>query len=411
MSDAQVLHAQDVSSPTASSTTWVDSATISAGSFTAGKEYLIIGILNFQGSGNSTRKGARMVHGATPTEFTDANTDLDVIGTGERLCAAWLFRFTQPGTPEDVKIQINRQGGTGTVTCHYATIIAIKLSDDFVENTDFFWGEDTGDVSDATSLTDRSTVTLTANGSDRWLLIGQASWSATGAATEFSMCLRDSVGPATYGDENGANGYNPFAATDLLNMMFAVAIVPTAASHTFSIQTISTTTETVKSSRIIAINLAKFAQSAAIYTGASDNPTQGSFETEATLSPNPSVTGNWVIIANAIASAAVGDDLFGRLQINAAGGGLASDPAYGDDAPDQISASSTRGLHFTLATVKSLTSGAGRDINFDFQNAAAGVGAVKGRALTAFSVALVSVATLSPPFDTPARNFQHMVVR
>jgi len=396
MADAQVLHAQKIDNPTSANTTWVDAATISAASFTANKEYLLICICDVSGSGASTEKGMRVVHGSTPTVFDDATTSMDVAATGEKLSVGWLFRFSQPGTVEDVKIQFNRSGGSGTVTHEYSTIIAMKLSDDLVENTDYYWNEALTDTADAASMTSRASVTFTPNGTDTWFIIGQASWDVA-AASEFSMRLHDSVGPVDYGDEDASKGYNAQdTATDLFNMLFGVGVVPSNAAHTFSVQTISSTSDTVRSSRIFALNLNKFAQRAVVYNSAADTPGAVMWETEATVSPTPNATGNWVIFANAIVTSVSTDDVFGRLQINASGAGLASDPAYGDDAPDQISASNTRGLHFTLVTVKQLSLGAARDINFDFIGAVANAGSVKGRALVAFSVALADVISQPP---------------
>src|SRR3990172_3038984 len=389
MADAQVLHAQSVAEPTSASTTWVEGASIAAGSFTTGKEYLIIAIEKIRTSAGTTDRGSRLVHGATPTEFTDADTWMDPVVSSERLSVGWLTRFTQPNPTEAIATQFNRKEGAGTITHMFSSIIAIKLSDDFTENTDFFWNEATGDVADAASMTSRAAITFTPNGRDRWLIIGQASWDIANTGVNFSMRINDSVGPANYGDD-GTRGYASQDTDDLYHFMYFVAVTPSNASHTFSVQTKSAVTETVRSTRIIALNLNKFAQRANVYTAASDTPTGGSWETEATLAPTPTATGNWVIMANALASALTADDMMARLQINASGTGLASDPAYGDDAPDDVGNSISRGFPWGIMTLKSLTSGAARDINFDWTQVGGGTSVVLERALVAFPVALAS---------------------
>lgn len=387
MPDAQVLSASYVTEDTSTSTTWVDTATIPAASFTANKEYLIVAIMALDGASNAST-GKRLVHGTTPTAFTDADSTEEYTGSDARWTDVFLTRFTQPGTTEAVTLQFNRKAGTATITHMFSVIIAIKLSDDFTENTDFFWQELTTDNADAASFTNRAAVTLSANGSDRWLLIGQVCWDSNTTGVEHHLRIQDSVGPTNYGDSN----YLSKDVTDVYNMGYWVAFVPTNASHTFTLQTQSGTGTTVLSSRIVAINLAKFAQSTSAYTAAGSTPaTAPTWTTEETLSPTPDATGNWVILANGLVASLVGDNCVSRLQINPDGSGLVSDPAYGDDAPDRVNSSNTQYGPFQLMTVRSLSSGASRPINFDWTKDA-GTPSLKETALIAFSVALVGAA-------------------
>src|SRR3990172_9592626 len=145
MADAQVLHGVNVTENTSASTTWVDGATIAAGSFTANKEYLILAVMCLDTSAGTSDMGYRLVRGTTPTEFADSLTHHDVVGSDDRHTVGWLYRLSQGASPEVVTAQFCRREGTGTVTHMYSTIIAIKLSDDFVENTDFYWNEVTVD--------------------------------------------------------------------------------------------------------------------------------------------------------------------------------------------------------------------------------------------------------------------------
>jgi len=385
MADAQVLDNVNVTENTANSATWVDGATIAAGSFTANKEYLIVAIISMKGT-STQLAGTRLVHGTTPTEFTDAVSATEMTATDVRLTQLYLYRFTQPGTTELVKLQFNNSDGTNVMTHQFSRIIAIKLSDDFVENTDFKWNEITTDGADAATYTNRATVTLTANGSDRWLLIGHAVSVVGAASVAHSLRIEDSVGPTYYGADSRLSK----DTDDQFSVGYWVAFVPTNASHTFTLQTQSAASTSVISSRIFALNLSKFAQSAAAYTAGTSTPaTSPSWTTVETLSPNPSATGNWVILANALVAPLTTDSVVSRLQINPDGGGLVSDPNYGDDAPDNVNNSNTNFGIFHLMSLRSLTSGAARAINFDWQKAG-GSPTVKERALIAFSVALAS---------------------
>jgi len=310
-----------------------------------------------------------------------------------RLTQMWLFRYTQPATTELVKVQFNNTDGTAVMTHMFSVIIAIRLSDDFTENTDFFWQELTTDAADAATFTDRAAVTFTPNGSDTWLVVGQACLEANALSVAHHVRIQDSVGPTNYGDDDRLSK----DLDDIFNTGYCVARVPSNASHTFKVQTQSATSTNILSSRILALNLAKFAQRSQAYTAAGSTPaTTPTWTTEETLSPTPDVTGSWVVLANGLVNPenAGADNVVSRLQINPDGGGLVSDPAYGDDAPDNVNDSANYGT-FHLMTMRSLTSGAARAINFDWQKAG-GTPSVKETALIAFSVALAGV----PPGET-----------
>src|SRR3972149_6155390 len=197
MADAQVLHGVDVTENTSASTTWVNGATIAAGSFTANKEYLILAVMCLDSSAGTTDMGYRLVYGATPTEFADADTAMDPVSSDGRQTVGWMYRFTQGGSTEAVTVQFNRKEGTGTVTHMYSTIIAIKLSDDFVEGTNVIWQEITADDVDAATFTNRAAVTFTPNGTDKWLIIGQASPDPTATGVNHQMEIQDSVAPTS----------------------------------------------------------------------------------------------------------------------------------------------------------------------------------------------------------------------
>ncbi|HEY4720697.1 MAG TPA: hypothetical protein VII92_02530, partial [Anaerolineae bacterium] len=271
----------------------------------------------------------------------------------------------------------------------YSTIIAIKLSDDFVEGTDFHWQEILTDGADAASFTDRAGVTFTPNGSDRWLVAGQASFDPTATGVNHRMEVQDSVGPTSYGTCDWSSN----DVDDTYNFLYFFGLVPTAASHTFKVRTLSATSTTVRSSRILTLNLAKFVDSASDYTAGSTTPaTAPSWTTVATVSPTPTATGNFVILSNALAAPLTTDNVFARLQINPSGAGLSSNPAYGDDCPDNVQNSNSLFHPGALMTVLSLTSGAARACNMDW-NKAGGSPLVQSRAIVVFSVALAAGGT------------------
>ncbi|HLE03322.1 MAG TPA: hypothetical protein VI729_01745, partial [Anaerolineales bacterium] len=107
MPAATGLYAEKVTDTTANTTTWVDVCEISAASFTAGKKYLILALGYLScGSGTSDAR-MRLVHGTTPTEFTDFSSSFEVGVNTKKALAAFMTVWTQPGTAELVKLQIS----------------------------------------------------------------------------------------------------------------------------------------------------------------------------------------------------------------------------------------------------------------------------------------------------------------
>src|SRR3989304_5146616 len=181
MADAQVLYAENTAHVTADSTTWVDVCEIAASSFTASKKYLILALGYLKPSTASAHPQLRLVHGTTPTQFTDALTVAEMSGAS-RQCFGWMTVWDQPATAELVKVQLS-DAATATATCELGQILAIKLSDDFTTD-DWKFAEDLTDhvVADATPI-DGASVTFTANGTDRWLLLGEAVYDQNSGVT------------------------------------------------------------------------------------------------------------------------------------------------------------------------------------------------------------------------------------
>src|SRR3990167_8958019 len=131
MTDAVVKHNAVVAATAATSTAWVDLATIAAVDFEAGKTYLILANQICQNSSASAEGRIRLVHGTTPTVFDDASLAYEGFATNQKHLVSYMFFYTQPGTAELVKLQIS-SSTTNTTTNFLSQIIAIKLSDDFV---------------------------------------------------------------------------------------------------------------------------------------------------------------------------------------------------------------------------------------------------------------------------------------
>ena len=398
MADAIVKYAESVAATTASSTAWVDLASIANTEFEANKTYLILANQICKINDATSYVRARLVHGTTPTVFDDASSSWEGLANTQEHELSYMFLYTQPATAELIKLQISTNG-TDTVTNIFSQIIAIKLSDDFVSGTDYFFNEDLIDYTMTATATDKATTaSFTPNGSDRWLYIANIIYDVAGLTTPVYFALEGSIGGTINVTQQEGEDTN-----DILSHNLYWAGVPTNASRTISVVVLNSGSAVLLSSRIIAINLAKFAQSDSVFNGPDVDPaTSPTYTTVATLSPTPATTGNWVIIGSILNDVnEATTDFETRMQINPSGGGLADDPPYPSTPPSIDQWDVTDWTQHSIFNLASLTSGAAREINFDVRQVAGTTGRVARRFLVAFSVALstaVNTTTEKPAF-------------
>lgn len=388
MSAAQGLYAETVAdvTSTGSGDGLLDCAVISAGSFTANKKYLILALGYFSSTSATDDLTIKLVHGTTPTDFTDGSYLIEGAGDGANagIFASWLYVFDQPGTAEQVKIQFSTPSAADA-TCHMSQIFALKLSDDFTENTDWFTNEVTADYTHTTSFVDQANVTFTPNGTDEWLVLAHAVADIGIVTAQCEYQLDDSVA----GVLQPLYSVEGEATTELKPTLLVRAYTPSNASHNIAIQARDETVGNVTaSSRIFILNLSKFRQHFVNYTEAEASLTSASFVNAATASVTPDVTGDWFYIgALTHDCAAISNELLLRLQDDN-DGSMGSDPAYPDNRPQDWANDATDEGTFAIFKMKALTSGASRTINFDAGGEAAVTSAVEDRSLIGFSLEL-----------------------
>jgi len=400
MAAVTMLVANENGTVTSVNSTWTDCASIAAGSFTAGRKYLIIANGLIQCQGGASEHHIRLVHGTTPTVFPDAEGIYDPgIGAADGR-ATWQYMtiWTQPGTAELVKIQILREASTANVTSGLTQIQCVDLTD-LTENTDYWFNEVTADYTTTTTPTAQAAVTLTPNGTDDFWVIGNivdALPANIADGTDFRCQLFESVGATTaplldWEAEDIDVGDEQRAAC--LQRVWAA---PSAASRTWSVRPYHAGgTFSVLSSRIFVLRLNKFDQHAIVYTAASDAPTASpTWETEATVSATPNVTGDWFYLASVICTNPGAAKM--RLQHNNSGS-FVSEPAYGDDEPVEPPAwDATDQIPQFMGNIRSLTSGASRTINFDLSTLVT-TPSVQDRCIVAFSAELASTGVTVTP--------------
>lgn len=391
MADLAILYDEDAGTST-SSGSFVDTAVIPAASFVAGHEYVIIASCYLVLSGaTSSLMSARLVHGATPTVFDDALCVLENLASGDCLPCGWLARFTQPGTTEDVKIQIGRTPGTsGTAAGRLSQILAIDLTD-LTEDVDYFWDEITADDTSGAAYESGASVTLPAGD---WAVFAHKAYDEASVANSENMAIGDGTNDQPEVIREGEN------TSELINYLLFKAVAPTGSTTYAARYKTESTARTVFSTRIFALRLAKFAQHAITSNMAAETPaTTPSVTTTLTLSPTPDATGDWVYVGYLTYDiAATGNDMDVWFEVNPDGVGLVEDPVPSSGMPGPSGADPTDQVPVLIFKKRQLNSGAARDINFMTQNDVGTPDALH-RSLAAFSVALASSAQYIRPTD------------
>lgn len=386
MADADIKFANDYTESTATGTTFTDGASLST--LSTGTEYLLIGTMATKPSGGTSDRGGRLVYGSTPTAFADAYGQYDPLGSDERWThGGWIYRFTTSVPSETIKTQFNLPEGSGTITHQLSQILAIKTADLGTEGTD--WDDDlvTADTTDAASLTSRSSVTLTANGTDVYLILGFVSWlEGTASGVEFFNQLYDNTSSVILA-EGSWTGQD--STGDQFTLLTAAVQQPPNGSRTWQLRTASNTSQTISRTHLVVINLNKLSADVRwSYDSATEDPAASpSWTTTRTLTFTPGTAGDYVILAFASGNASSTTNMFSRLQVDSS-----SNPAYGDDAPDNMGGGATPSANAPWIFLNKVNlTAASHTINFDWQGT--DFQYISYRTLVAFSVLKPSTGT------------------
>jgi hypothetical protein len=402
MAAATMLYAESVAATTAATTTYVDLCSIPSTSFVAGKTYLILASITTMHGSAANEARVRLVHGAGTGADWGAGANIDfgmafegLNGTQEHEIQ-YMTVFTQPGTAETIKLQM-ASSSTTTVTNIASQIFALKLSDDFVQNTDWFYNEFVTDYTGTATATSKASISITPpNTTDKWLIIGDATWDVVSITTPIGFELHDSAGVVLSSMQvEGEDATNEFIHHSLV----WTGSFPTTAARTLSVRPFNSGSSIFLDSAVFALNLSKFQQNISFFDAAEVAPAASpTFTNIATGSVTPTVTGNWFYIAgfNNDVGATATDDLSVRLQDNNSGS-FVTDPNT-VSAPGIDNWDVTDEIPFQRFKMKSLTSGALRTINMDATMIAGTTVRCEDRYLVGFSAELAGVTPrYSPP--------------
>ena len=141
----------------------ISGASISSGSFTTGRKYLLIFQSQVQGQFSSSDIGMRSVHGST--EFTGSELKFEE-SPPSFYPYTWFTVWTAVAS-EDLTMQFATSNSGQTVTADQLSITAIEISEELTENTDWFFDSRTASDSLSTTFTATNpSVTFTPSGSD-----------------------------------------------------------------------------------------------------------------------------------------------------------------------------------------------------------------------------------------------------
>ena len=236
-------------------TNWTDisGASISSGSFTTGRKYLLIFQAEITGSNTFSNFSVKSLHGST--DFTSA-MNLEVQSPDVYYPYTWFTVWTAIDS-EGIKMQFKTDSSAQTVKADQISITSVEISEDLSENTDWFFATRTASDTLSTSFTATNpSVTISTNGTDDWLIITVSQINPASNTVNYES--RINLDGSTLTPLHSQEGED---TTNDLQMHFLTRVyTPDNNSHTFTsdARVDSGTAGTREHSSIFALNLNKF---------------------------------------------------------------------------------------------------------------------------------------------------------
>lgn len=232
----------------------IPGASIASGSFTTGRKYLLIFSCQSSIDGSTINFFNSCFHGST--EFPNAQRQLEAASSDVKYPYTWFTVWTAVAS-EGVKMIHAVSSSGGTVSSDQITLKSIEISEDLTEGTDWYFNERTASDSLSTTWTATNpTVTVSANGTDDWLVIAVS--DIRPGATNVNFLTRLNLDDTTLtpvcsqeGEELNKNQYIQFLSR---------VYTPSSGSRVFEAEASneSGSTGTREHGSIFAMNLNKF---------------------------------------------------------------------------------------------------------------------------------------------------------
>lgn len=271
----------------------VSGMSITSGNFTVGKKYLLV--LTYQADETGSSVGeVRLVHGST--EF-DGTKGVFQRSSGTFAIPAGSFTVWTAVSSEDVKVQFRSVSAGQTTRIDQVALLAINLSDDVTENTDWCFAESTADQALSTTPVDGASCTITPGvASHDWVVMSYSLIDADVAGTASAITRMERSGEASSSLPSARSEF--FGTLQVQPFMLTRAFNLGASSNTFKeVSEATATNHTRLHSAIFMLDLDKFRNHTVAYTEADINLSATAYATELqTLSITPSVAGDvWII--------------------------------------------------------------------------------------------------------------------
>lgn len=250
----------------------VSGAAIPSSSFVGNGKYLIIVTAQLDGSNANGNFAVQTVHGSTAFPESEFVYEPAVVAPAVYNYVWWTV-FTQPASPEDIKLQFKTLLTTHEVGLDAITVFAMRLDLSLTENTDWLFNENNTEtvfgLANEWTTTNNAAITFTPEtGGQRWLVLSRSRTTVANInATQRSRINRSGEASSTLPEMR----WRGTDLTDRLVMSHVRVFTLGAASNTFteqSNQDSATSPGSRTHSGIFALNLDKFSALAEAYTEA-----------------------------------------------------------------------------------------------------------------------------------------------
>lgn len=296
----------------------ISGAVISNTNLTAGKKYLLVFTAQITYSSTSSDSRTLIAHGSTTFDDGQYKFEPDTAGTRETFF--WYTVWTAVST-EDIIMRFQSAFAGHTIEADQITMLAIKLSDDLTENTDWAFNENLTDTTLAATYgtANSATLTMTPNGTDDILVLATAQLDPTSLTVPQKTRINASGGVTDTGVEWIQEGED--ATDDLMLQTLVKVYTPSASSTTFTTESESSSnTGTRNYNSVFWLNLNKLRNHAFQATAAEINlDTTDTFSTStqvATVSLTPNITGDVWCLGFFINDKDAREDIRARMQID-----------------------------------------------------------------------------------------------
>lgn len=274
----------------------ISGASIADTFFDDGAQYLIVAMALNTGSNANGNFGITCLHGST--QFADSERIVEPSGASDYYGYLWFTVWTAVAG-EGIKLQHRTVSAAHTVSTDDVTLVAIKLSADLVENTDWFFNLNTTPTALTTTPTSFAFVNFTPAISSDWLVLGFMQTDTATLTVSQIARIKWTIAPPLTSETVPLVEQEPEDATNdaFLLSLARVYSLEAGVASTFSIEGYLSGTGAAGDghlkSAVFALNLNKFAVHSSVWTPGTVSLSSTDFATQVqTLGITPLIAGD-----------------------------------------------------------------------------------------------------------------------